>query len=74
MPIFSKLTIKSQATVLSKAIEYISQLEQRTESLSKKNAVLRSKAAALEGRVLVQKNRARWNPEAAVQLSPWIAA
>lgn len=64
----------NKATILSKAIEYISQLEKRTESLSKENAVLRSRAAALGGRVLLQKNRARWNPEAAVQLSPWIVA
>jgi hypothetical protein len=41
--------------VLSKAIEYISHLEKRTESLSNKNTMLQSKVTAFEELILTRR-------------------
>jgi hypothetical protein len=55
-----QLTIFPQATVLSKAIEYIGHLEARTKCLAKENYALKGRVEAFE--ILVM---ARFNPESA---------
>mgnify|MGYP003622989180 CR=1 FL=1 len=41
--------MKYQATILSKAIEYIAQLEKSTDNLAQGNAALQAKVTAFEG-------------------------